>query len=390
MKKLLFILFLVGILASLGAQESQDVVELNDGTVLRGAISEMNDEIIVMDTQFGMLELERENISRIRVQKVRITTEDGSTVVGAIVDQDDVSLVIETAAGNITVQKAEIESLSYDADAEQQRSGDTAGSGDGVRGTIASEDILLYEQQKKSVAVGMGLEVLGAGLIYADNYWLGIPLFLAQNAMLVASPFVGDPDLAITLAIGGSVLKTTDAILTLMAINSYNRELSQRIGISPSRGHGFGPTGHSIDLEFNAAFVGWDYTGDDEDKWMDSEEGTIIAPQLAWMFPGSGSFSWGLFGTGGIYSGTDATGDTFVMGLGGVGARWVFGDRLQGAAFFLDTGVLLPAFPIIKLGVYFNRFHISIQPIQPLAWFDLFDEIGWFTIAAGYDIHLGH
>ncbi len=84
-------------------------------------------------------------------------------------------------------------------------------------------------------------------------------------------------------------------------------------------------------------------------------------------------------------------GDTYVsVGGVGVGARWVFGDRLGGTAFFVDTGFMVPTLPILKLGVYFNRFHISLQPFQPLAWFA--DEgygFTQFTVAAGYDIHLG-
>lgn len=210
------------------------------------------------------------------------------------------------------MRKAEIENLTYNADAEQSAAAaGTDSSGNRSRSRVAAEDILLYEQQKKSIAVGVGLEVFGAGLIHAENYWLGIPLFLTQNAMLIASPFVQERALALVL--GGSVLKTTDTIMTIIAINSYNRDLSQRIGITESPGHSFGPTGHSIDPGLNATFIRWGSTGSDESTGElqdESGDDTFIAPQFGWMFPGSRRFSWGLFATGGLASGSDDRGGT--------------------------------------------------------------------------------
>lgn len=359
------------------AEGTSDIVEMEDGTVLRGTIIDSDEEKVVLESGLGILELSRDKIAEIRVDRVRVVIDDGSVIIGELRKETARSIVLDTSAGELTIDKRDVQSVVYNPGDNDEAGDGTAGQSSGAPLSSQFESTYLYEQQKKSVATGVALEVLGAGLIYAENYWLGIPLFLAQNALIVSAPFSNN---FVPLFIGGTLLKTTDTILTVVTINRYNRELRARLGIEPSAQESYGLTGHSVHLGLGGGRFSQDCTEPDGER--NATSGGLFDVQAGWMFPGSERFSWGLL----VYAGFTNQDDSAWL-LGGVSPRFVFGDRLDGFAGFIDVGFGSPF--LFQLGVYVHSLSIAVQPFQPLSLFAANCSMTQFTVHVGYDFHLG-
>jgi hypothetical protein len=359
------------------AEDTSDIVEMEDGTVLRGTIIDSDEEKVVLESGLGVLELSRDKIVEIRVDRVRVVIDDGSVIVGELRKETARSVVLDTSAGELTIDKRDIQSVEYNPGENRETGDGTAGQSSGSQLSSQFESAYLYEQQKKSVATGVALEVLGAGLIYAENYWLGIPLFLAQNALIVSAPFSSN---FVPLFVGGTLLKTTDTILTVVTINRYNRELRSRLGIEQPTDEGYGLTGHSVHLGLGGGWLSQDCT--DPDGERNATSGGLLDVQAGWMFPGSERFSWGLL----VYAGFTNQDDSSWL-LGGVSPRFVLGNRLDTFAGFIDIGFGSPF--LFQFGVYLQSFSIAIQPFQPLSFFAVDCSMRQFAFHVGYDFHLG-
>ncbi len=79
----------------------QDRVELNNGDVLSGKIVERSDEQIVIETKYGgRISLDRSNVTRYELQKIRFVLKDGDVRTGRVLARGKKNVVIRTAYKN--------------------------------------------------------------------------------------------------------------------------------------------------------------------------------------------------------------------------------------------------------------------------------------------------
>jgi len=159
-----------------------EVIYMNDGTVLKGTVVEATEEYIKVKTKVGLLKIDRSDIQRIEYKEVEEPTKPSShpTVTPAI----DLGLAT------------------------------------------------LYSTRAKSIAVGLGAGLLpGCGLLYAENYALGIPALLIEAGLPLAATQVKDPKQASNLYIFVGISKILFEIATVASISTYNQYLRWEMGI---------------------------------------------------------------------------------------------------------------------------------------------------------------
>jgi|GEM_PF-4602791 len=119
-KYILIGLFFSGFLISecLAQSDIKDFY-LKDGTIIQGKVIAQDDSIMVVDTQYGTIEIQRNNIirmeqpkeSQIKIKKSESTTiylTDGTTIKGVVTYESEDSLSIETDYGVMNISKLSI------------------------------------------------------------------------------------------------------------------------------------------------------------------------------------------------------------------------------------------------------------------------------------------
>jgi len=112
---LILVLFAANIL---GQTEIKDFY-LKDGTIIQGKVIAQDDSIMVVDTQYGSLEIQRSNIIKVEQPKEpQIVTKkpeattiyliDGTTIKGVVTVENEDSLGIETDYGLMNIPKSSV------------------------------------------------------------------------------------------------------------------------------------------------------------------------------------------------------------------------------------------------------------------------------------------
>ena len=150
-----------------------------------------------------------------------ILLKDGSVIKGKIIKQDKEILTIENKYGVQNIPLSEISEVKYDKNKKENDKKETDISG--------FNKAFLYNSQKKRLNTAIGLQALGAGMLYSENYSLGGIMLLAENGLLISSFFVKDQKTKNGLLIGGLVLKVIDTFGTIFSVNTYNKKLRIRL-----------------------------------------------------------------------------------------------------------------------------------------------------------------
>jgi opacity protein-like surface antigen len=113
-------LLLLGICSStLFGQTEVNTIHLRDGTIIQGRILAQDDSTLVVETQYGTLEIRRTSILREELAKQLPTTpkpkeaqtvylKDGTTVKGVITFESADSLTVETGYGSMKIPKSSV------------------------------------------------------------------------------------------------------------------------------------------------------------------------------------------------------------------------------------------------------------------------------------------
>ncbi len=202
---------------------------LKDGSILKGEILSETDTILVLKTKFGEQTIPLTDVKEIIRQKQQVIhLKDGSVINGRVVSTSMGVSTVETAFGTQKIPESEISRIEYDRSIPQPSTGTSLAS-------KAFEDIgtsMLYNSQKKSIATGLGFQMLGGGLLYAEKKTPGIIMLLAETGLIIVPSMVGvDSDLAGILIVSGIGLKTINTIWTVSAISEYNRNLRVKLGL---------------------------------------------------------------------------------------------------------------------------------------------------------------
>lgn len=204
-----------------------DELRLNDGSVIVGKIIKETDKEILIETAYGQQTIPVSDIKDIiRDKSQEIHLKDGSIIKGKILSQDQNTVIIKTKYGTSEISHSDIKEILFvkEPDAEiQTPTFETEMAGMGKA--------FLYESQKKDIGVGLGLQMLGGGLLYAEKYGVGATMLALENGLLISSMFVEDPDARTGLLLGGILLKGINTFFTIKSINNYNRDVRYRLGL---------------------------------------------------------------------------------------------------------------------------------------------------------------
>ena len=228
-----FVLAVSLIVSSAFAQQARVDVRLKDGTVLKGSIVSMDSTHYVIDTQFGRVTLQADQIESINfageARRVKVHLRDGSVITGTRIARDDSSLTLKTSVGVQRIPLHLITSIESGT-GNASRPSTLSAQGQSVEaGRVGIGTALLYEQRRKKVGVALGMQMLGAGLLYAERYGLGALMMGLENGLIIGSFFV--PDGGTGMLVAGTLLKAVDTYLTIRAVNQYNRRLLTEMGL---------------------------------------------------------------------------------------------------------------------------------------------------------------
>lgn len=365
-------------------------VHLEDGTIIKGEVKEMNSQHIVIVTGMGEFTIMRDKIVKIVQGKSLIELLDGSTYIGKILDENTTSIKISTSFGEIDISKDQVKDIIDITDVEQP---DVAMTNTSQNTELHPElgldsaDVMLYRERKKSVGTALALQTVGAGLIYAENYALGIPMVIIENGLLIAAPFVSGGGM-VPMLIAGSVIKVIDTIITINSVQKYNNTLldsikNNSISKTPEKKD---IIGGSFDL-----MVGYqnlvinDISNDNDGSNITFQ---AIGLLMGLMFPVNELSAMGMHFS--AYLPDVVEKDVNYTGgfpaFGGFGFRFSFGKKVNGFAVFSDFGAYFEEENVglnIRGGIYFRNFMASAS--LPVISFTGDEHIvSSIKIAAGY------
>lgn len=167
-------------------------------------------------------------------REVTIHLKSGEVISGKIVEYHEEVVVVETRFGEMRIDRNEIDRIEFGDDSTQ----DVPTTPTAPQRERGLEEVYLYDSRKKSVGTALGIQLLGGGLVYGENYALGIPMMLIENALIIGGLFVDDPDVTLAMQIGGLGLKSINTFFTIRTVNKYNENLLYELGLldSPESG----------------------------------------------------------------------------------------------------------------------------------------------------------
>jgi len=267
MKKVLLVIFVFLFSISLVyASGNQDVINLKDGSILRGEIIETNSDFIIIKTSLGEIKVKKEDIKN---TPVTVYLKDDNIIKGNLIKRNETAITIKTSLGTFEVQLEKITKIIKENNVKiennKQNTVNNTESTDNKIETLSN--VLLYQQKQKKVSTALGFQTLGAGLLYTENYSIGTIMLFAENGLLISSAFVDNPEIVPYLWMSGLVLKGVNTFLTIKSVNDYNDDLASRMGLIDS---------NSNEIKINS---GQDYL--------------FIAPNLGIGFGDNGSLAFG-------------------------------------------------------------------------------------------------
>jgi len=213
------------------AVENVDVIKLKDGTILKGEILETNDAFVIINTSLGEIKIERDNIE---ITPIIIYLKDDNIIKGNLINRNETSVNVETSLGSFEIKLENIKKMIEETNPSINSSTNltTNTQNDTDIGIKAIGNAFLYQQRQKKISTALGLQALGAGLLYSEKYTMGTIMLLAENGLLISGAFVDDPEIVPYLWISGIVLKAINTFFTIKSVNDYNNKLASEMGIS--------------------------------------------------------------------------------------------------------------------------------------------------------------
>jgi len=212
------------------ASENLDVINLKDGTMLKGEILETNDNFVIIKTSLGEIKIERE---KIKITPVTIYLKDDNIIKGNLIKRNETSVNVETSLGSFEIELNNIKKMIEETNSSVSPNTNltTNTQNDTEMGIKAIGNAFLYQQRQKKISTALGFQALGAGLLYSEKYTMGTIMLLAENGLLISGTFVNDPEIVPYLWISGIALKAVNTFFTIKSVNDYNNKLANEMGI---------------------------------------------------------------------------------------------------------------------------------------------------------------
>lgn len=213
------------------ANENLDVINLKDGSTLKGEIIETNEYYVIIKTSLGEIKIEKEDIKLI---PVTIYLEDDNIIKGNLIRKTETTVFVETSLGSFEIELINIKKIVENTNnTESSKTDNTVKSNnDSEVGIKAIGNAMLFQQRQKKISTAIGFQALGAGLLYSEKYAMGTIMLIAENGLLISSAFVDDPKILPYLWISGIALKGINTIFTIKSVNDYNNNLASEMGIT--------------------------------------------------------------------------------------------------------------------------------------------------------------
>jgi len=218
--------------------ENQDVINLKDGTILKGEILESTDDYVTIKTSLGEIKIDRININ---ISPVTIYLKDENIIKGNLINKNDISVMVETSLGSFEIKVENIKKIVEDTNfvTNQETKLKTNSQNENEDGIKTIANALLYQQRQKKISTALGFQALGAGLLYAEDYTKGTLMLVAENGLIISGAFIDDPEIASYLWISGLILKGINTFFTIKEINEYNEnllhDLNNSIGLNKGK-----------------------------------------------------------------------------------------------------------------------------------------------------------
>ena len=103
MKYLITLLILANLIFSQSGENQS--FKLKDGTIINGTVTEENNDSITIQTQYGLVTINRNEIVQTQYE---VKLQSGETLIGTKAGENDQSITLITSMGTLTIQRSDI------------------------------------------------------------------------------------------------------------------------------------------------------------------------------------------------------------------------------------------------------------------------------------------